>query len=99
LLPGMWGAPLNGMSQFVPPMGTQDFVSGAGGGTATHGSVDDDIAPKKYVQEMKIYEPPVVVQSGLVTYYDYEEALAAAKKLKKPVMLDFTGINCVNCRK
>ena len=99
LLPGMWGAPLNGMSQFVPPMGTQDFVSGAGGGTATHGVVDDDIAPKKYVQEMKIYEPPVVVQSGLVTYYDYEEALAAAKKLKKPVMLDFTGINCVNCRK
>lgn len=99
LLPGMWGAPLNGMSQFVPPMGTQDFVAGAGGGGAAHAAVDDDIAPKKYVQEMKIYEPPVVVQSGLVTYYDYEEALAAAKKLKKPVMLDFTGINCVNCRK
>src|SRR5690606_33423162 len=71
LLPGMWGAPLNGMSQFVPPMGTQDFVAGAGGGGTAHGAVDDDIAPKKYVQEMKIYEPPVVVQSGLVTYYDY----------------------------
>ncbi len=48
---------------------------------------------------MKIYEPQVVKDLGLVTYFDYEEALAASKKLKKPIMLDFTGINCVNCRK
>src|SRR5690606_34117872 len=103
LLPGMWGAPLNGMSQFVPPMGTQDYVVSNPGGThamaSPVSSLDADIAPKKYVEEMKIYEPPVVVQSGLVTYFDYDEALAAAKVLKKPVMLDFTGINCVNCRK
>lgn len=95
LLPGMWGAPLNGMSQFLPPMGTQDFIAGKSGGT-THPSAD---GPVKYVQEMKIYEPPVVVQSGLVTYFDYEEALEAARKHNKPLMLDFTGINCVNCRK
>ncbi|RYZ33626.1 MAG: DUF255 domain-containing protein [Sphingobacteriales bacterium] len=103
LLPGMWGAPLNGMSQFLPPMGTQDYVvsnggSGSNAGTG-HGEENGAVAPVKYVKEMKIYEPPVVVQSGLVTYYDYEEALAAARILKKPVMLDFTGINCVNCRK
>ena len=48
---------------------------------------------------MKVYEPEVVVKYGLVTYFDYDEALAAAKALKKPLMLDFTGINCVNCRK
>jgi thiol:disulfide interchange protein DsbD len=36
---------------------------------------------------------------GLVTYFDYDEAVAAAKKANKPLMLDFTGINCVNCRK
>lgn len=101
LLPGMWGAPLNGMSQFVPPMGTQDFVMGAGGnGGGGHAPVDNGaVQPVKYVQEMKIYEPPIVVQNGLVTYFDYDEALAASKILKKPVMLDFTGINCVNCRK
>ena len=42
LIPGMWGAPLNGMSQFVPPMGTQDFVLSEGGGHATNytGPVD-----------------------------------------------------------
>jgi thiol:disulfide interchange protein DsbD len=100
LVPGMWGAPLNGMSQFLPPMGTQDYVVSNGGGAAgSHAEENSSVAPQKYVKEMKIYEPPVVVQSGLVTYYDYEEALNAAKILKKPVMLDFTGINCVNCRK
>lgn len=100
LLPGMWGAPLNGMSQFIPPMGTQDYVVSAGGGSTTHTSnLPDDVVPKILVDELKMYEPPIAVQNGLVTYYDYEEALAASKKLKKPVMLDFTGINCVNCRK
>jgi thiol:disulfide interchange protein DsbD len=35
----------------------------------------------------------------MVTYFDYQEALDIARKLHKPLMLDFTGINCVNCRK
>lgn len=106
LLPGMWGAPLNGMSQFVPPMGTQDFVLSEGGGSgggnvsaSETAAINAGVAPSKYVDEMKKYEPQVVKQFGLVTYFDYDEALAAAKVLHKPVMLDFTGINCVNCRK
>ena len=48
---------------------------------------------------MKIYEPEVVTRYGMQIYYDYNEALAAARSLHKPLMLDFTGINCVNCRK
>lgn len=103
LLPGMWGAPLNAMSQFVPPMGTQDFVLGANSGSgnaSSEGSIaNSDVKPLKYVNEMRIYEPEIVRKFGLVTYFDYDEALAASKELKKPVMLDFTGINCVNCRK
>ncbi len=100
LFPGMFGAPLNGMSAFVPPMGTQDFVIGAGSSAGgSHASGGNEIKPVKYVREMKIYEPPVVTNMGLETFYDYEEALEASRKLKKPIMLDFTGINCVNCRK
>lgn len=94
LLPGMWGAPLNGLGQFVPPMGTQDFVI-----TNADGSENAGVKPKKFVNEMSIYEPNVVRNNGLVTYFDYEEGIAAAEKLKKPIMLDFTGITCVNCRK
>jgi len=104
LFPGMWGAPLNGLGAFVPPMGTQDFVIGSGGGSEgseNTGQVADNsgVHPVKYVNSMRIYEPEVVKKFGLVTYFDYDEALAASKKTGKPVMLDFTGINCVNCRK
>lgn len=36
---------------------------------------------------------------GLNCYHDYEEAMEVAQEKGKPVLLDFTGINCVNCRK
>lgn len=97
LMPGMWGAPLNGMSAFLPPMGT--FDSFGGGGEAHAAPHANGEGPVKYVKELSIYEPKVVKSNGIVTYFDYEEALAAGKRLGKPVMLDFTGINCVNCRK
>lgn len=98
MVPGMWGAPLKGLSAFVPPMGTQDFVLGAGGGAASHGDNSGN-GPTRYVSEMKMYEPEAAVKFGLVSYYDYDEALKASKEQGKPVMLDFTGINCINCRK
>jgi thiol:disulfide interchange protein len=99
LVPGMWGAPLNGMSAFIPPVGTQDFVLNSGGSAPSAEHSNNGVAPVKYVEEMKIYEPGAVKNLGLVTFFDYDEAIAAAKKLKKPIMLDFTGVNCVNCRK
>jgi len=100
LLPGMWGAPLKGVSAFLPPMGTQDFNASAEAGSAGDRlSAPAAIHPAKYVSQMKIYEPEAVTKYGLVTYFDYAEALAAARAVHKPLMLDFTGINCVNCRK
>lgn len=103
MIPGLWGAPLKGISAFVPPMGTQDFIATAPKGfTSSHSSssVNDELPqPVKYYDRMKMYEPEVVVTYGMVTYFDYDEALTIARKLKKPLMLDFTGINCVNCRK
>jgi thiol:disulfide interchange protein DsbD len=93
-------------------MGTQDFnaddlpkgfdasklVAPAGGGAA---ATQDSALPHpvKFAEAMKKNEPDVVVNNGMVTYFDYKEALEIARKLKKPLMLDFTGINCVNCRK
>jgi len=95
LLPGMWGAPLNGVSAFVPPIGTFD----AFGAQAAPAESTSEVKPVKYVTEFKPLEPPVVRNTGMVTFFDYDEALAASKKMKKPLMLDFTGITCVNCRK
>ncbi|HTH30921.1 MAG TPA: cytochrome c biogenesis protein CcdA [Lacibacter sp.] len=102
MIPGLFGAPLKSISAFVPPMGTQDFVMGPGMHTSAASSSNtsnDQPHPSKYYEQMKMYEPEVVTKYGMVTYFDYDEALAVAKKLKKPLMLDFTGINCVNCRK
>ena len=104
MIPGLWGAPLKGISAFVPPMGTQDFVANrSGNDRETHltSSLNNKKLPHpvKYYNRMKMYEPEVVTKYGLVTYFDYNEALAIAREQKKPLMLDFTGINCVNCRK
>ncbi|WP_038007761.1 protein-disulfide reductase DsbD family protein [Terrimonas ferruginea] len=102
MVPGLWGAPLKGLSAFLPPMGTQDFNSAksqaiaAGGSSSGNGALPH---PQKYYEVMKKNEPDVVVNNGLVTYFEYEEALEVAKKTGKPLMLDFTGINCINCRK
>ncbi|MEO6820748.1 MAG: cytochrome c biogenesis protein CcdA [Ginsengibacter sp.] len=102
MIPGMWGAPLKGISAFLPPMGTQDFTgSPSGNNTVTMNGIPSDNElphPVKYYERMKIFEPEVVLKYGMTTYFDYDEALAIARKLKKPLMLDFTGINCVNCR-
>src|SRR5215204_561732 len=104
MIPGLWGAPLKGISAFVPPMGTQDFnASPVSSSNSIYGIAspqhDGPPHPDKYYDQMKIYEPEVVTKYGMVTYFDYKEALEVARKLKKPLMLDFTGINCVNCRK
>jgi thiol:disulfide interchange protein DsbD len=101
LIPGMWGAPLKGAGAFLPPMGTQDFTSSPAQNTSTstHTISENDFPkPVKYYDRMRIFEPEVVIKYGMTTYFDYDEALAVARKLKKPLMLDFTGINCVNCR-
>ena len=83
---------------------TQDFNVLAAGNrplTTTNGA-EDKISlakpPQKYVADLKKYEPGAAINNELVIYYDYDEALAAAKALNKPLMLDFTGIQCVNCR-
>lgn len=104
LIPGLWGAPLNAVSAFVPAAGTQDFIlynqpakSASSGNSVPLTSAA--LQPVKYVKRLSNYEPLAAKQNDLTIYYDYKEALAAAKILQKPVMIDFTGIQCVNCRK
>ncbi len=111
LTPGLWGAPLKGLGAFLPPMGTQDFnaddlpkgfdlskLAAPASGGATPTNSGELPHPVKFAEVMKKNEPDVVINNGMVTYFDYKEALEVARKLNKPLMLDFTGINCVNCR-
>tara|TARA_R110001632_G_scaffold141565_2_gene257523 strand:- start:13129 stop:15099 length:1971 start_codon:yes stop_codon:yes gene_type:complete len=50
-------------------------------------------------QFYSIYEQESDCPLGLNCYKDFEEGLAAAKLANKPILLDFTGWACVNCRK
>ncbi len=89
LIPGMWGAPLKLISGFPPPM----FYAESPGG---FGSSD-----KVAISASEIPEgaDPEHCPHELNCFHDFEEGLAYAKKVDKPIMLDFTGWGCVNCRK
>jgi thiol:disulfide interchange protein DsbD len=94
MIPGLWGAPLKVLSGYVPPMTTQDFdlnrmiVENSGGTSTTHKS---DLGPRKYSDILHM-------PTGFEGFYDLEEAKAYAKKVNKPIFVDFTGKTCANCR-
>ena len=95
LLPGMWGAPLKALSGWIPPEYTQDFnlyKIQSNNNSATTNEKSEAIPPKKFAD--KISAP-----FGLKAYFDLDEGIAASKVLHKPIMLDFTGYSCANCRK
>lgn len=94
MIPGLWGAPLKSISAFLPPSATQDFDLNTGVGQITPSGSANSVK-KKYYEIFHERGTP----KGFDPYYDYEEALAAAKEANKPVLIDFTGWNCVNCRK
>ena len=91
MVPGLWGAPVSVLSGLAPPMNTQDFILTPGGSGAT---VTDTDFPSK-VKYDDVFKKPV----GFTPFFDLEEGLAYAKKVNKPVMIDFTGWACVNCRR
>ena len=93
LIPGMWGAPLKGISGFIPPMDTQDFILSNGGNSLPANTVQAGALPadRKYVDQLHMPE-------GFEGFYDIEEAKAYAKQVNKPIFIDFTGRNCNNCR-
>lgn len=101
MLPGMWGAPLKFWSGIFPPTSTQDFdlhqlqykIDNAAHNTSTFNSGTGNAQPPK------LYTDKLHVPFGLTAYFDLEEGMTAAKALNKPVMLDFTGWSCANCRK
>ena len=92
MVPGMWGAPLSGLSGYLPPISTQDYILSPGG---TANAVVTADAPAK--NEAKKYDF-LHLPHNLDGYFDLEQGLAAAKEAGKPVFVDVTGHACVNCR-
>lgn len=87
MIPGLWGAPLKIISGFPPPLHYSESPTGIGSGGG--GSSDSGALPKG------AHSGP----HGIIAFHDYEDGLAYAKQINKPILLDFTGYACVNCRK
>jgi thiol:disulfide interchange protein DsbD len=85
LVPGLWGAPLKIISAFPPPMTYSESPNGVGSSSVS--------------SQLELPKGAVFGPHNIVAFKDYYEGLAYAKKVNKPVLIDFTGHACVNCRK
>lgn len=90
LIPGMFGAPLNALAGYLPPV-------------SSHGFNLKETRPQTVSDFSTGCEPPKYADflhwpHGLNGYFDLEQAKACAKATGKPIFVDFTGHGCVNCR-
>ena len=85
MIPGLWGAPLKLISAFPPPQEYSESPYGVG----------YTLGGEEVVKEEGQHLGP----QGIMAFHDYDEGMAYATSVNKPVMLDFTGKACVNCRK
>jgi thiol:disulfide interchange protein DsbD len=85
LIPGLWGAPLKIISGFPPPMQYSESPNGLGANSGTNAT--------------KLPEGAEYGPQQIPVFTDYDIALAYAQKVNKPLLIDFTGFACVNCRK
>ncbi|HLV45725.1 MAG TPA: cytochrome c biogenesis protein CcdA [Flavobacterium sp.] len=86
MIPGLWGAPLKLISGFPPPMTYSESPHGVGGGggSAAVGELPEGAKEGPH---------------GIVAFTDYQTGVDYAQSVGKPILLDFTGFACVNCRK
>src|SRR5690606_8117465 len=79
MIPGMWGAPLKIISSFPPPPQYSESPLGFGGSSIAN-------TPKG-----EIIEGTELGPQNIYVFHDYDKALEYAKKVKKPLFIDFTG--------
>jgi thiol:disulfide interchange protein DsbD len=88
MIPGLWGAPLRLINAFPPPMEYSESPLGIGANS------NSNATPVSALPEGAKLGP-----HQIIVFDDYDKGLAYAKTVNKPIMLDFTGHACVNCRK
>lgn len=92
MIPGLWGAPLNLISAFPPAQHYSESPYGVGGT-----KLNDDL--KSTTQSSLPEGAHLMPPHNMLAFNDYDLGLSYAKKVHKPILLDFTGHACVNCRK
>ena len=88
MIPGLWGAPVKLISGFPPPNNYAESPYGVG-----------NRAPGSGGGTAPLGEDMHLGPQGIPAFDDYQKALEYAKMVDKPLLLDFTGKGCTNCRK
>ena len=100
LISGLFGAPLNGLSSFLPSAEASEFnlPKVIMGNRTVSGPVEPSVLSGSICSEPK-YKDIFHMQLGLMGYFDYKQGLACAKEQRKPVLIDFKGHACANCKR
>ncbi|MFO7657398.1 MAG: thioredoxin family protein [Bacteroidales bacterium] len=93
LVPGLFGADLKGIAPLLPPKEAQQFDLTTKSHNAAVINQDDALCGTPRYADM------LHLPHGLKGYFDYDEALACAREKNKPVLIDFVGHTCANCKK
>ncbi len=88
MIPGLFGHPLKLISAFPPPLHYSE---------ATHTPFQAQVV--SHTDKQAFVEGTHIGPQGIYVFHDLELAKAHAAKVNKPLFVDFTGHNCVNCRK
>ncbi len=93
LTTGLFGSPLKAVSALLPSPKTKNAVEEQSGGFSvlTFGNNVESQAPK--------YGDLFSLPYGLSGFFDYDEGMAYARNVNKPVLLDFKGHACANCKR
>ena len=91
LVPGLWGAPVKFISGFPPPEKYSESPYGVGFKKLGSGGGSTSVEALPHGAEYGEHD--------IITFHDYYEALEYSKEVNKPLLIDFTGHACVNCRK
>jgi thiol:disulfide interchange protein DsbD len=95
LIPGLWGAPLKLLSGILPPLEYSESPYGFGGG-----QIQMPLSHNNGVSYSHNDSMPEMNKNGILHFKnDFEKAMAYARKVNRPLMVDFTGHACANCRK
>ena len=97
LIPGMFGAPLKIVSGLLPPQTTHSFNLASIIPDNQETKISFLGEKEQSVCETPKYSDFLHLPHNLKGYFDYEQGLACAKKLNKPIMLDFKGHACSKC--
>lgn len=111
MVPGLWGAPVKLLSGIAPPQHYQEFSLGPTQFKIIQieksiAEISEHLNPTEKINENKFADliPKSVLNVGecpheLPCEFDLQRGMIEARHQNKPLLVDFTGWSCVNCRK